>query len=87
MISSVIVRLSATLSADLFTNIVESINRRSGMDVGELIDDRLLPLTIESTTNQEMEDTTRWLQSLKGVEIVDVVFVCFEQNMPGRAAV
>jgi hypothetical protein len=29
-----------------------------------------------------MENTTRWLQSLDGVEFVDVVFVHFENEHP-----
>ena len=78
MISSVIAKL-AQGKTDLETTVNE-IAAHPHLDVGELIDNRMLPVTIDAAGNQETEAMTRWLQSREGVEFVDVVFVHFEDK-------
>lgn len=84
MISSVIARL-AQVEATPGTTVREIANHPQ-LDVGELIEKHLLPITIDAPTRQEMESTTRWLQSREGVEFVDVVFVHFEDEFASRDA-
>ena len=76
MISSVIAKLDPTF-ADI-AQTFEFISQRPGVEMGEVVDERSLPMTIESATSAETEETTRWLQELDGIEFVDVVFVHFE---------
>ncbi|MEZ6093423.1 MAG: hypothetical protein R3C03_04175 [Pirellulaceae bacterium] len=78
MISSVI----ATFDCDLETleRTKHQIDRNDSCESGELIENRKLPIVVEAIDNQEMETTTRWLQSLDGIEFVDVVFVSLEKN-------
>lgn len=76
MISSVIAKL--TQAEPTLGTTVQEIASHPHLEVGELIEKRLLPVTIDAPDHEEMESTTRWLQSLEGVEFVDVVFVHFE---------
>ena len=77
MISSVIAKLNR--QSPSLSQTIHQIAQRSGLEIGELVDHRLLPLTIDLPGNVETENTTRWLQSLPDVEFVDVVFVHFEE--------
>ena len=82
MISSVIAKLFPGES-----NLEETLHEIAAhpdLDVGALIDNRLLPITIDSQSKQSMEDTARWLQSRKRVEFVDVVFVHFGDEHDDR---
>ena len=76
MISSVIAKLAPP---DLEQTIQEIVAHPM-FEAGELIDQRSLPITIEAADGCEMENATRWLQGLSGVEFVDVVFVHLEDN-------
>ena len=76
MISSVIAKL--TRDETKLGTTVQEIENHPHLQVGELIENRLLPITIEASNREETETTTRWLQSRSGVEMVDVVFVHFE---------
>lgn len=78
MISSVIARLSAEPCSHAAT--IDQIAAHPNMETGELIDNRLLPITIDSPNKHEMENMTRWLQARDAVEFVDVVFVHFEDD-------
>jgi hypothetical protein len=80
MISSVIAKLSPGES-DL-KKTLDEIAAHPDLEVGALIDNRLLPVTIDSTGKQAMENTTRWLQARDGVEFIDVVFVHFGDEQP-----
>ncbi len=73
MISSVIAKLSG--DRDSLNRVLARIAAHSAVEAGELIDHRMLPITIETDDNLGMEETTRWLQSLDGVDFVDVVYV------------
>ena len=59
---------------------MEAIESNGDLEAGELTENGLLPITIEADDSEKMEATTRWLQSLQGVEFVDVVFVHFEES-------
>lgn len=78
MISSVIAKLTQVETTQATTRL--EIAEHPHLEVGELIENRLLPITIDAPNRQEMESTTRWLQSRVGVEFVDVVFVHFEDE-------
>ena len=77
MISSVIAKFE--VGSELETTIHEIANHPH-LDVGDVIEQRLLPITIDAPGRLETESTTRWLQSREGVEFVDVVFVHFEDE-------
>ena len=50
---------------------------RPGFEVGELVDGRSLPITVEATHPQALREATDWLMSLEPVRFVDVAFVHF----------
>lgn len=75
MISSVVANLDSQFPID--ATIAEIVSCAE-METGELIDDRLLPITIESADNKLMEQKLRWLQQLPGICFVDVVYVNWE---------
>lgn len=52
------------------------------IQVGELVEERSLPVTLEASSNQELEQLHDWLGSLPEVVFVDVVFVCFDSVSP-----
>lgn len=78
MISSVIAKLVQV--EGMLGTTVQEIADHPGLEVGEIIENRLLPITIDAPSREETESTTRWLQALDGVEMVDVVFVHFEDE-------
>lgn len=78
MISSVIAKLVQVES--MLGTTVEEIARHPNLEVGDLIDSRMLPITIDAPSREETEATTRWLQSRAGVDMIDVVFVHFEDD-------
>lgn len=78
MISSVIAKLNTEFGS--LEKTLEEISSHPDMETGALVDDRLLPVTIESNGRNEMEELTRWLQSREGIAHVDVVFVHFEED-------
>ncbi len=59
---------------------IRQIAAQPALEVGELIDERNLPCTIETSSCEETEQITRWMLALDGVAIVDVVFVHFEKD-------
>lgn len=77
MISSVVARFTAQADVD---RTIDAIVTRDGFEVGELIDGRLLPITIEASNNEDTEIATRWIQELPGVAQVDVTFVSWESE-------
>lgn len=78
MISSVIAKLDCgPVNAEQTLKAIASHPR---LEMGELIDGRMLPVTIEAEGNQETEEITRWMLSLEKIAFVDVVFVHFEDN-------
>ena len=76
MISSVIAKFRPGQTE--LAGIVDEISAHPNLEVGALIDDRMLPITIDAADNCETETVTQWLQGREGVEFVDVVFVHFE---------
>lgn len=78
MISSVIVKLTSN-RCDVEQTIKE-IAAHPGIEAGNLIDSRLLPITIDAASKEEMEQTTRWLENLENTDFVDVVFIHFEDS-------
>ena len=83
MISSVIAKFNC--DEQVRQQAMKQIARHSALGMGELIEGRNLPITIEAVGNQETEEITRWIMSLDGVDFVDVVYVCFEDediNLP-----
>ncbi len=82
MISSVIAKLNCDRVAA--QRVIEEITSHPELSVGELIDGRMLPITIDSHDNVEMETTTRWILAVDGVIFVDVVFVHFEEGDGAR---
>lgn len=77
MISSVIARLIPS-DVDAKECIAE-IAARPELDVGELMDGRLLPITIDAENQQNMRAVTEWIQDRPYVGAVDIVFVHFEE--------
>lgn len=75
MISSVIARFSSHADVEAA---IHTISMRDGVAVGQLVDGRLLPITIESAGHEQAEVATRWIQDLPGVAQVDVTFVSWE---------
>ena len=84
MISSAIARLSNDPASR--NDVIRVLQSQVGIDTGDLIDDRLLPLTIEAGDATELESLTRWLQDLSGVETVDIVYVHLESGDSHRIA-
>lgn len=79
MIGSVVAKLNGQPHDTV--QIIQEITARSGFEVGDVVDRVMLPVTIDLPGEaEEMERATRWLQSLEGVESVDVVFVHFENE-------
>lgn len=78
MISSVIAKLNC--DEQTRREVIQRISRHSSLEVGELIEETSLPISIESSGNQETEELTRWIMSLEGVDFVDVVYVHFEDD-------
>lgn len=76
MIASVVAHLQ--LAGSTFDDAINSIAGKHQIEFGELIDGRLLPMTIEAVTGKELDDIHQWLGSISEVEFVDVVFVQFE---------
>ena len=76
MIASVIAHLE--LAESTFDNAINSIAGNRQIEIGELIDGRLLPMTIEAESGKELDDIHQWLRSIREVEFVDVVFVQFD---------
>lgn len=76
MIASVIAKFNPDTS-DLAATIAE-IAKHPRVEIGELIGRHSLPMTIEADAANELEDLTRWMQSLPGIGFVDVAFVHLE---------
>lgn len=78
MISSVIVIFDCT--PKLREQSISRIAAHPALEVGKLVDDQKLPVTIDANDNQASETITRWMTSLDGVANVDVVYVHFESD-------
>lgn len=61
---------------------IQEIAAHPQLEVGDLVDGTLLPVTIDAASQAETESTTQWLQSLDAVDFVDVVYVHFEDESP-----
>jgi nitrate reductase NapAB chaperone NapD len=79
MIASVV----ATLEQDVALRLLlqAELAARPELEAGEwsLANNRL-PITIEVQSRHQMEDSTTWLRNQPGVQMVDVVFVHFEDE-------
>lgn len=72
--------LMVTLSADpeLAAQARVRIGERGDLEAGEL-QDRWLPLVADTSDDREARELHRWLETLHGVDQVDVVMVGFEE--------
>ncbi len=66
--------LMLTLTADKSSvaRVVETIQARPEIELGEL-QDRWLPLVVDAPDQRGSRDVHAWLESLPGVETVDVI--------------
>jgi hypothetical protein len=82
MIASVVARLEFGLSlkTDRFETLKSQITAKQEIEIGELVDQCALPMIIDHPDKNEVHNLTRWVQSLSGVEFVDVVLVCLENE-------
>ena len=79
MIASVVVTLSD--NATTLSNTLVDIKSAPQIEAGEFADEsRRIPMTIDSSSRNDIEAVTRWLQDRPGVLFVDVVFVHFEDS-------
>jgi len=78
MIASVIAKFNP--DGNQIAATIQQIATRPGFEIGTLVENHALPMTIETGTPAEMETLTRWLQSLADVAFVDVVFVYLENE-------
>jgi nitrate reductase NapAB chaperone NapD len=76
-ISGLIARLDTNSTSR--QEVLDSIQSIDGVELGKLIDGRLLPLTLEASSPGELEQLHRRLQDLNGVISVDVVYAYFGQ--------
>ena len=78
MIASVVATLED--SGGHRPDIVTCIKNLPGVETGDPGDDlRRIPITIDSSAPNALEDITRQIQQCPGVAFVDVVFVHFEE--------
>lgn len=78
MISSVIAKLNTKATPEQTRS---EISDHPDLQVGELVDSRMLPVVIETDGRHEMESVTCWLQQRCGVDFIDVVFVHLENEI------
>lgn len=79
MIASLVATLENT--GDRLDETVTAIRSLPDVEVGEVPHGtRRVPLTIDSTNPNALEETTRRLQQCDGVAFVDVVFVHLEDD-------
>lgn len=78
MIVSVIARFEC--DNDTQQRALAEIESHPAMETGQLVDNRLLPITIDSDSNESIEELTRWITTVGGVSFVDVVFVHGEES-------
>ncbi len=60
-----------------FDQTISAIEAHPDVELGEATCSRL-PMTIEAGDAQGLESVTNWLQNLKGIVHIDVVFVHYE---------
>jgi nitrate reductase NapAB chaperone NapD len=75
MISSEIVRF------DIASEVSMAVKMLAGhpqVEIGELVDGRSLPIVIEAADHHDLRRLHGWVESLPGVQLVDVVFICFD---------
>ncbi len=76
MMASVVIHLVPDSDASA---IIEQIQAGPGVEVGDFQPaTHRLPAVIEARDSGQVEERTRWLQSLDEVAFVDVVFVHFD---------
>lgn len=66
--------LTLTAGESSVLRVLETIRARPEVELGEL-QDRWLPLVIEAPDERGSRDVHAWLESLPGVETVDVILV------------
>lgn len=75
MIASAVIRFE---TASEKSPALRMLAGHSQIETGELVDEHSLPVTLEASDDQELEQLHDWVGSLPGVVFVDVVFVCFD---------
>lgn len=78
MISSVIAKLNCDTKECM--QLTEKLSAHPALEVGEIVGGHSLPITIDTSGNQETEAITRWMLQQDGISFVDVVFVHFEEE-------
>ena len=85
MIASVVATLEGS-EIDL-PGFIEEISKIPCVEVGHTgTNPRRVPITIDSSDPDSLEETTRRLQETRGVSFVDVVFVHFEEESDSTTA-
>ena len=78
MISSGIARLSS--KGGDFADVLAQLSAHPAIEVGELVNQSSLPLTIEAGSPDELERIHDWIRGLPGIEFMDVVFVFLQDE-------
>ena len=81
-----IASLVATLKQDegsSFEDTLMRLRQRKQIETGQLYGARL-PMTIEAEDTHELESLTQWVQDLKGILHVDIIFASFEPSVSGE---
>lgn len=78
MIASVVAHLD--LSESTLAEALQSFDGNPHIELGQLIDGRLLPMTIEANSGEELDEIHHRLCSLNAVDFIDVVYVHLEDT-------
>jgi len=81
MISGLVVYLSG--DSKLAEEAKQAISQQKTLEWGPL-EERRLPLVLETATSSGSQEVTDWLNELPGVEHVDVAFVHLEEDLTTR---
>lgn len=75
--------LMLTLTSDdrSISGVLEAIRTRTEVELGEL-QDRWLPVVTDTPDQRGSRDVHTWLESLPGVEIVDVILAGIDHETP-----
>jgi hypothetical protein len=73
--------LTISLDRTLADEAQEQISKRPGVFVG-VVNERWLPVVAETPDVRAAHEFHEWLESLPGIEQVDVIYVGFEEPSP-----
>lgn len=81
MIASLVVTLDPNSS--FFDETIERISGYEGIQLGEVVDGKRLPITIESSNKHTMDATNQRILDLDAVISTEIVFVHFGDDSSG----